>query len=80
MRRRPVRLLAAQSRTARAAAARVAGLPERERHQPQHGGVARLGVAREDEPARGEREVALRQRVLGGGHEALHALGAGVGL
>ena len=57
----------------------VAGLPERERHQPQHRRVARVGVARVDEAPGGEREVALRERVLGGGHEALHALGAGVG-
>ena len=58
----------------------VPGLPEGERHEPQHGRVARLGVARVDEPLRGQRVVALGHRVLGGGQEALHALGAGVGL
>ena len=39
-----------------------------------------LGVARVDEALRGERVVALGHRVLGGGHEALDALGARVGL
>ena len=58
----------------------VARLPERGRQQPQDGRVLRLGVARVDEPLRGEREVALGERVLGGGHEALDALGARVGL
>ena len=58
----------------------VAGLPERQRHQPQHGRVARLGVARVDQPACREREVALREGVLGRGHEALDALGAGIRL
>ena len=58
----------------------LARLPEGERHQAQDGGVARLGVAREDQALGGQRVVALGHRVLGGGHEALHALGAGVGL
>ena len=57
----------------------VARLPVRGRQQAQHRGVARLGVAREDQPPRGEREVALGERVLGGGHEALDALGARIG-
>ena len=38
--------------------------------------VARLGVARVDQALGGQRVVALGHRVLGGGHEALHALGA----
>ncbi len=57
----------------------VAGLPERERHQAQHGDVARFGVARVDQPLRRERELALGHRALGGEHEALDALGRGVG-
>ena len=71
---------------ARPVADRAAGggqvprLPEGEREQPQHRGVARVGVARVDQPAGGEREVALGQRVLGRGHEALDALGARVRL
>ena len=58
----------------------VARLPERDRQQPQHGRVARVGVAGVDEPLGGDLEVALGERVLGGGHEALDAVGAGVGL
>ena len=58
----------------------LARLPEGERHQAQDGGIGRLGVAREDQALGGQRVVALGHRVLGGGHEALHALGAGVGL
>ena len=58
----------------------VARLPEGQRQQPQHRLVARVGVAREHEPAGGELEVALGQRVLGRGHEALDAFGARVGL
>src|SRR5687767_15244347 len=46
------------------------------RQQPQDGQVARVGVARVDQPPGGEVEVALHERVLGGRHEALDALGA----
>ena len=57
----------------------VAVLPEGERHEPQDRRVARVGVARVDEPLGGEPVVALGHRVLRGAHEALHARGAGVG-
>jgi hypothetical protein len=40
----------------------------------------RLGVARVDEPLRRELVVTLERRVLRGRHEALHAVGTGVGL
>jgi hypothetical protein len=58
----------------------LAGLPEGQRHEAQDGRVAGLGVARVDQALGGQRVIALGHRVLGGGHEALHALGPGVGL
>jgi len=58
----------------------LAGLPERERHQPQHGDVVGLGVARVDQALRGELVLALRHRPLGGEHEAFDALLARIGL
>ena len=42
--------------------------------------VVGLGVAGVDQPLRRQRVVALGDRVLGGGEEALHAVGARVGL
>ena len=58
----------------------LARLPEGERHQPQHGDVARLGVARVDQPLRGQQVLAFGHRALGGDQEALDALLGGVGL
>ena len=58
----------------------VARLPEGEGHQRAGPRVAGVGVARVDQALGGEREVAFGHRVLRGGQEALHALGAGVGL
>ena len=43
------------------------------------GDVRRVGVARVDQPLRGERVVALGERVLGRDHEALDAVGRRVG-
>ena len=80
MRRRALVLDARPVAHRAAGRGQVAALPEGERHQPQHGGVLRLGVARVDQPLGGERVVALGHRVLGGGHEALDALGARIGL
>ena len=80
MRRRALGLGARPVAHGAAGGREVARLPERDRQQPQHGRVARVGVARVDEPLGGEREVALGERVLGGGHEALDAVGARVGL
>ena len=79
VRRRPVALFADPVAHGARGGRVVARLPVRGRQQSQHRGVARLGVAREDQPPGGEREVALGQRVLRGGHEALDALGARVG-
>ena len=58
----------------------LAGVPEGERHQPQHGDVARLGVARVDQALRGELVLAFGHRALRGDQEALDALLGGVGL
>ena len=58
----------------------LAGLPEGERHQAQHGDVARLGVARVDQPLRGQQVLAFGHRALRGEHEALDALLGGIGL
>ena len=80
MRRRALALDARPVAHGAARGGEVAGLPEGQRHQAQDGGVARLGVARVDQALGRQRVVALGHRVLGGGHEALHALGARVGL
>ena len=69
----------AQSRTARPAAGRSPACQNASVISRSTDGVARVGVARVDQAPRGERVVALGERVLGGGHEALHALGARVG-
>ena len=69
----------AQSRTERAAAGRLPGLPEGRRQQPQHRRVGRLGVARVHEPLGRQRGVALGERVLRRGHEALDAIRGGIG-
>jgi len=58
----------------------LACLPERERHQSQHGDVVGVGVARVDQTLRGELVLAFGHRPLGGEHEAFDALLAGVGL
>ena len=58
----------------------LAGLPEGERHQPQHRDVLGLGVARVDQPLGGELVLAFGHRPLRGEHEAFDALLAGVGL
>ena len=80
VRRRPLALLPRPVAHRARGGAEVARLPEGERQEPEDLGVARVGVARVDEPPRRELEVALGERVLGRGHEALDAVGARVGL
>ena len=78
--RRPAALLADPVAHGAGGGAVVPGLPVGGREQAQDGRVARLRVARVDEPLRRQREVAVGERVLGRGHEALHPVGAGSGV
>ena len=70
----------AQSRTARAAASRLPACQNASVISRSTATLRGLGVAGVDEPLGGQRVLAFGHRPLGGDHEALHALGRGVGL
>ena len=57
----------------------VASLPEGDGQQPQHHRICGLCIPGVNEPLRGELGVALRKRMLRGGHEALNPVGGRVG-